>query len=137
MKYITKSEMRAALKKVAGENPKFIYTRPDWPVGERAGCSYTHEYDAEGNFVSQSFLGGVGDNVAKSVPGCIVGKVLIEEFKVPVEAFHASGNTGSYAGGLDLYSYGFQLEGDAANVADIVQRRQDAGHTWGDAVDGI
>jgi len=138
-------EVREFLKSIAKENAEYVYFRPDWRRGIggewiRTGCSYVHTFDAEGNYLRESTSGRAACLQAKDkYPGCIIGKMLIENMGLSPDWFLEDYNRGGTIRGIQehLEEAGITFTYKAMAFMAAVQQLQDDGYSWGNAVNRV
>ena len=133
------SDVQEMLTKIASAEPEKRYVRPDWTWCEvtqgwnRTGCSYVHQFDSNGDYISPK----ARREVARVEAGCIIGKMLIEEVGMPMEWFNEGPGRGQT---IELISRDIENTTDhkfsreAISYMGIVQRAQDDGESWFNAV---
>lgn len=108
------------LTAVATENPGYVYAAPEHQASESLSCYYVHKDEN-------------GENVT---PGCLVGKVL-NVLGVSLEALSRYEGSGAYsvtATVLEVTGQPDEIRA-AHDALGIAQNAQDAGATWGDALE--
>lgn len=117
---VTAEQFYATAREVVAERPDFVYTPPvplvDGSADPDAGmCRYVHT-DGQGN-----------DSC-----GCVIGHVL---HKLGVPLAEMAKREGAPASSQLRRFFGFEINSSVANFADELQYRQDAGITWGKALE--
>jgi hypothetical protein len=102
---VTADQIIAEVRRLASEQPDFIYQNPAWEGGIRGFCRYMH-----------------GENE----PGCIMGHALYNLGLTPP----AEGGVADVV----QYDLGIGLTPSQAKWLSDVQRHQDRGETWATAV---
>lgn len=136
IRIVDRSDVVEMLTKIAQANPGHAYSRPDWDENQ-TGCSYVHRYTSEGEFTNDI----TKHDPSKSVPGCIIGKMLIEELGVPMNFFDDNeqdiarilfyNSDGTYSLDADI---NLRFTGGARMLMQSVQVAQDRHCPWAAAV---
>ncbi|MFB7027161.1 MULTISPECIES: hypothetical protein [unclassified Streptomyces] len=110
---LTDEQILSTLVQVAAENPEKVYQAPESMLDRYNSCFYVHEAE---------------DGTQE--PGCIVGQVL-HRLGVPLVALKEAETLGA-SSAVQLTTQG--VSRDVALFLRFVQRKQDRGSTWSEAV---
>lgn len=115
----------ASFQRIVGENPDKVYVNPrGHNISSSDGdgqCYYVHDSTTDGH---------EGDPVC----GCIIGKYLVEELGVPMDVLSRH-NTDTVDMLEDqLEDLGYPHSESARRFMFRLQRHQDLGKTWGEAL---